>query len=655
MRSIPLLLALSATFAQALPYPPGAGFVDATLPPYGAKGDGVTDDTAAIQRAISANAGRFGRGSRTILLPPGTYLVSGTLDWRDINGRNGAHVTLQGAGRDRTIIRLADNSPGFDDPTKPKAVIYTRANHNPEWYKHSPQGEALGEGHVAFHNNLFDFTLDTGSGNPGAIGIDYHSNNQGSIARVDVRSGDGSGVCAFELTRRNVGPSFIENIRSTGFNHGLRFAGLYCAAIQSAEFQGALVSAVVNSGGVVAARNLKIGGAPVAVANPDPDGLVNLLDSHLSGNGDTALVGPGKWLIRDSEIEGFTRSAVRASSPGIGKIPLWTSDPSIGSPAESRIQVPSVPDVEEIPADGWADATTFGAKPDDFEDDTAAIQAALDSGKPGILFPFSDVPDSRYLVTRPLLVPPGVRRIAGAFSNFFAIPGPGFPKDAVTPVFRTSGDGGPLLVDRVVVRIKKDIAGQAVSFEHGSSRPLIMRHALLNGFRSAEGSGPLFLMDVSAHASEPQTFDFAAGTKVFAWQLDSEDWSRTKITNRGAALWILGLKTERPSTVLEQHAGRSEIYGGLFYQHHPMDPSTPALLLKGGSLEASFATTTGGPATQPGYAILLKDATSASPVEIGVAEVARRGGNPNLAIVPLLCAPLPVQPPEPTPEDASAP
>lgn len=40
---------------------------------YGATGDGTTDDTAAIQAAIDANAGRV------IMLPVGTYLVAGTL------------------------------------------------------------------------------------------------------------------------------------------------------------------------------------------------------------------------------------------------------------------------------------------------------------------------------------------------------------------------------------------------------------------------------------------------------------------------------------------------------------------------------------------------------------------------------------------------
>ena len=63
----------------------------------GAKGDGATDDTRAIQRALNdAHA-----GFKTIYFPAGTYKVTGTLTLENSDGK---FVSLRGDGPDKTII-----------------------------------------------------------------------------------------------------------------------------------------------------------------------------------------------------------------------------------------------------------------------------------------------------------------------------------------------------------------------------------------------------------------------------------------------------------------------------------------------------------------------------------------------------------------------
>lgn len=66
---------------------------------YGAKGNGSSDDTYAIQKAINT---AHDDGGGIIFFPAGTYLVSG-IELKD-------NILLQGAGKNISILKLIDNS-----------------------------------------------------------------------------------------------------------------------------------------------------------------------------------------------------------------------------------------------------------------------------------------------------------------------------------------------------------------------------------------------------------------------------------------------------------------------------------------------------------------------------------------------------------------
>ena len=107
-----VLLAMTGmASAENIVFPPDAGVVDVKAV-YGAKGDGVTDDTKAIQKAIDEVKGI----PDTLYFPNGTYLVSDSVGI--FNGK--AHsrdrfLAYQGQSEAGTVIRLKDNSPGFGD------------------------------------------------------------------------------------------------------------------------------------------------------------------------------------------------------------------------------------------------------------------------------------------------------------------------------------------------------------------------------------------------------------------------------------------------------------------------------------------------------------------------------------------------------------
>jgi hypothetical protein len=88
------------------PLPPTTSW--ANVQELGAKGDGRTDDTAALQKAIDTH--------RILYFPQGHYAIADTL-------RLKADTVLIGLHPARTLIYLPENSPAYAGPGTPKAMI----------------------------------------------------------------------------------------------------------------------------------------------------------------------------------------------------------------------------------------------------------------------------------------------------------------------------------------------------------------------------------------------------------------------------------------------------------------------------------------------------------------------------------------------------
>lgn len=86
------------------------GTVNVKMPPYNAKGDGYSDDTEVLQRAIDEN--------EVIFLPKGLYRVTRTLQLK-------RHTKIIGIGQCFSLIIIRDDTEFFADAENPRPVVQT--------------------------------------------------------------------------------------------------------------------------------------------------------------------------------------------------------------------------------------------------------------------------------------------------------------------------------------------------------------------------------------------------------------------------------------------------------------------------------------------------------------------------------------------------
>jgi Pectate lyase superfamily protein len=269
----------------------------------------------------------------------------------------------------------------------------------------------------------------------------------------------------------------------------------------------------------------------------------------------------------------------------------------------------------------WANVTQYGATPRDDQDDTAAIQAAMDSGKAVVYFP-----QGRYVIRQTIRVGGNVKLITG-MQSALVVQQPLRMQSA--PVFRF-GEGQPAGV--TLERVWGDYApgGKFYWIEQASSKPLVLRNLVLNSaaaYRNT-GFGPLFIEDVSAG---DWVFKHQS---VWARQLNPENLGR-KIINQGGTLWILGLKTEKEGTAVETtEAGKTEILGGLLYPAMPPSRELPADQPAFINHESAFSVVMGESSYGGGfYKTIVQETRGGTTKTLMNDGLPRRGGNAN--VIPL--------------------
>jgi Ca2+-binding RTX toxin-like protein len=513
------------------------GTTVANVKQYGAKGDGVTDDTKAIQKALAEN--------RAVYFPNGTYLVSDTLQTSSIK-----RVLLQGESQSGTVIKLKNNLSSFNDTTKPKPVLATFS------------GGTTGQ---AFQNSIYNLTVDVGAGNKAAIGIRFFNNNQGGLRNVTIQSSDSArvGNIGLALTQAWPGPSLMKNVTIKGFDYGVRVNHPeYGNVFENLTLNNQRIAGISNNANILSIRKLTSNNSVPVIQNSDGRGIITILDSTFSGgaSGNSAIDMQGGTLYaRNVNASGY-RSIVKSGNtviPGnsISEYVFHKVHGAFPSPQTSlKLPIAETPEITYDTASNWANVQAFGAIANDGQDDTAAIQKALNSGKSTIFFPGGE-----FEISSTLQVGGNVKMITGtSYQTVLTIEDP--LKNSGKPVFRfVNGNQEAVVLERFWGNYG---GGNFHWVEQASSKTLVMRNIAVgsgNAYRNTVSGGRLFIEDTT------MTNWVFNQQKVWARQFNVEGGS-THVVNNGSDFWILGIKTEKEGSIIEtKNGGRTEILGGLIY------------------------------------------------------------------------------------------
>lgn len=370
---------------------PKAVYLDA----FGARGDGVADDSEALQRAIDKVYETVVQG--IVFVQEGRYRLTKTVYvWPSIR--------VIGYGAKRPVLVLAEDTPGFQDKEN-YMVFFSGGRPGAQGGRGSSGGQPGGRppdsGAGTFYSAMSNIDIEIGTGNPGAVGIRGTYAQHSFLAHMDFRLG--SGIAGVHDTG-----NVMEDVRFFGGQYGI------WTRTPSPSWQFTAVDAYFEGQSEAAIREAMAGltlvrphfrRVPTAISIDAgfPDELW-VKDGRME-----EISGPAVVV----SLEENARTEINMENVVCRRVPVFAlfrdSDRKIGGPAdiyEARIfshglhyadigaagvtkskfeAVPlkSLPDPAKSdlaplpPAETWVNVRSLGAKGDGVTDDTAAFRQAI--------------------------------------------------------------------------------------------------------------------------------------------------------------------------------------------------------------------------------------------------------------------------------------
>ncbi|KAF2035420.1 family 55 glycoside hydrolase [Setomelanomma holmii] len=401
----------------------GTGSAFQNVKNYGAKGDGITDDTAAIQKGIGSN--------KVAYFPAGTYIVSNT-------------------------IMGITNGVMIGDPTN-KLVIKASANFAGTIVVHGVSGQGLND----FFHEIKNFVIDSTAvpATKALVLMEYSVGQACQLQNIAFKMPVGSTGHVGLITAGQVMPLRMNDLEFFGGAVGYKANALQChyrswsfknvttdvqvtdtltqATAQDFHFENCNVGIDASSGGsghftlldslatntptlFVAAATTTLQGSMV-LENVIVDKSVTACAYTAKINSTTALTGsvePGQVWVRGSIYSGTT--ATETPTKSRGRMFNATRSQALVDNTGSYYTVipPTYADYDVSKVVNVMNFSAHKVTGDGKTDDLKSLQAIInDATKKSIVF----FPKATYDLASTLVVPPGSRLVGEAWSTFVPI------------------------------------------------------------------------------------------------------------------------------------------------------------------------------------------------------------------------------------------
>lgn len=371
---------------------------------FGAQGDGVADDSDALQRAIDRAQETVHHG--IVFVPEGRYRLTRTIDvW--------AGIRLIGYGEKRPVFVLAPNTPGFQEGIDKDLLWFTD--------ERTHGGQLIADAsEFTFFSAVSNIDFEIGDGNPAAVAIRFNVAQHSFVAHANFRLGSArAGI-------EHVGNQAFD-LHVEGGQYGIvtgKTSPAWQFLLMDSSFEGQMVAAIsTHEAGMTLVRDHFVN---VPVALEIPEGEVEQLygrDLTMRKVGTVLKLGNTENLrneitledVRCEKIRHFVArevtgdrlqvtSASRQLDAAVSKlagdlfeerftlgleigpdgreqgVALRHHEQQWGDPVlpEPMSDIPSLP-----PMRSWVNVRDLGAKGDGGTDDTAVLRQAIDASRTG--------------------------------------------------------------------------------------------------------------------------------------------------------------------------------------------------------------------------------------------------------------------------------